>query len=209
METHNKDFFDILNKMSKEDYMKNFLTYLLSPVIAGIKPSSTITLTNGVNGLYTIWKKKGNEYLQQVGLDSIELREDDKSLVVLVYNKDSLNKTLLREKNIKFLNSIGYCGEFTLECLLEKLIERYNEFHCPHELGVFLGIPLEDVKAFMECSKSKCIMCGYWKVYGDEEKAAEIFSYYDKSKAIAMKNIMEGVAFNNMVYEIKDKFIFR
>lgn len=206
MAKENKLFFEVLSKMGEEDYLKNFFTYLLSPVIAGIKPSSTITLTRGAKGLYNIWQSMGKDFLAAIDLKSIDLREDEKSLVVLVYNEKALEDTLLQENNLSFLEDIGYCREDNIDNLLNGLTSRYKEVHCPHELGIFLGIPLEDVKAFMECTRENCLMCGYWKVYGDKEKATRIFNHYDRSKSIAMDGIMNGVTLNNIIYDIKENW---
>lgn len=45
----------------------------------------------------------------------------------------------------------------------------YGEF--PHEVGLFLGYPPEDVEGFIENKARSCKITGYWKVYSDEEKA--------------------------------------
>lgn len=45
----------------------------------------------------------------------------------------------------------------------------------PHEIGLFLGYPAEDVKGFIE-NKAACSKCsGCWKVYGDEQAARILF----------------------------------
>lgn len=207
MEKSNKNFFELLSKMNREDYMKNFITYLISPVIAGGKPSSTVTLTGGIDGLYGTWQSIGKEYLKELQLDSIELRKDKDTLVILIYKKENLKKTLFKEDSIKFLSKIGYSKECNLKELLEILVERYNMFHCPHELGIFLGIPLEDVKAFMDCSEDKCLVCGYWKVYDNIEKAEKIFSYYDKSKDLAKEYILKRKDLSTIAYKIKENFM--
>lgn len=62
------------------------------------------------------------------------------------------------------------------------LKDRYEKYNCPHELGVFLGYPLDDVRDFMEYNNKKCLGCGYWRVYNDITRAKEIFSKYDKVK---------------------------
>ena len=43
----------------------------------------------------------------------------------------------------------------------------------PHEIGLFLDYPADDVLAFVEKGGAGCKLCGYWKVYGDEEKALD------------------------------------
>ena len=59
--------------------------------------------------------------------------------------------------------------------MVEKL-RKDSEF--PHEIGLFLGYPAEDVKGFIEnkAASSKCSGC--WKVYGDEQTAMNLFEEY-------------------------------
>ena len=57
-----------------------------------------------------------------------------------------------------------------------KLIERlraYDEF--PHEIGLFLSYPPEDVKGFIEHHAADFKYAGLWKVYGDEQRARDLF----------------------------------
>lgn len=48
----------------------------------------------------------------------------------------------------------------------------------PHEIGIFLGYPLEDVEGFMYHKEEGCKCIGFWRVYGDEKKARETFRSY-------------------------------
>mgnify|MGYP002197944272 CR=1 FL=1 len=88
--------------------------------------------------------------------------------------------------------SLGYPNKFSVEEALEILQVRYELYNCPHELGIFLGFPLEDVKDFMECKEKKCLLCGYWKVYNNTIEAKKIFDKYDEIKEYTIKNILKG-----------------
>ena len=50
----------------------------------------------------------------------------------------------------------------------------------PHEIGLFLSYPPEDVCGFInnKACDHKCVGC--WKVYGDEEQARKTFARYEK-----------------------------
>ncbi|MBQ7128480.1 MAG: DUF3793 family protein, partial [Clostridia bacterium] len=62
----------------------------------------------------------------------------------------------------------------------------------PHEVGLFLGYPPEDVKGFIE-NNAKCSKCvGCWKVYGDEEKAKKCFENYKKCTRIYKELYLKG-----------------
>lgn len=62
----------------------------------------------------------------------------------------------------------------------------------PHEIGVFLGYPIEDVIGFINNKGCNFKCCGYWKVYGDKEKAIKEFARYDKCRMIYTKLWNQG-----------------
>ena len=50
----------------------------------------------------------------------------------------------------------------------------------PHEIGLFLGYPLEDVKGFIQNKGQGYACCGLWKSYGDPRAARR---YFDRCRA--------------------------
>ena len=70
-------------------------------------------------------------------------------------------------------HSAGQC----VACLIRRLRES-EEF--PHEIGLFLSYPPEDVRGFIENKACRFKCAGLWKVYGDEERAKELFRQYKR-----------------------------
>ena len=56
----------------------------------------------------------------------------------------------------------------------------------PHELGLLLGYPAEDVRGFMGIGHKKCLYTGYWKVYEKPEEKIALFSEYDRAMDLAL-----------------------
>lgn len=48
----------------------------------------------------------------------------------------------------------------------------------PHEIGLFLGYPPEDVEGFIAHRDDGCKYVGTWRVYGDEVSARKKFADY-------------------------------
>ncbi|EGT3616280.1 DUF3793 family protein [Clostridium perfringens] len=188
----NNKFLNLLETLNNEKYMRTFISYLISPVITGIKPSSTITLSKQGRNLFKLWNMYGEDFLNDLQLKHVLLRETSNAKVILIYDEINLMNIIYRESSMDFLEKLDYNLKMNLDDILNHLINRYSTFHCPHELGIFLGIPVEDVKCFMECSESKCLLCGYWKVYEEEKKAQKIFELYDSSKEIIMNHLLIG-----------------
>ena len=200
------DFYKKLNSMEKKEYMENFLVYNTSWVIAGIKPAVTIAFKKKDEKIYDNWNKYGKDFIKDINLKHVELRENDDSIILMIYDEKVLERELNKEEQIDFLINLGYSKEVEINEYVKTLKERYEKYHCPHELGLFLGIPFEDVKDFMECTTKKCLLCGYWKVYNNSEEAKIIFNQYDKVKDYTIKNMLEGNSSRIIVSSIKDSF---
>lgn len=192
--------------MYNQDYIENFLVYYSSPVIAGIKPAVTVTINKNNNKLYYTWSKFGSQFLQSINLKYISLRENESLIIIFIYDKYLLEKQLTSTSCICFLIELGYSCTTEIDDYLDELKNRYEKCHCPHELGIFLGIPLEDVKAFMGLDNKKCMLCSYWKVYSDIDGAKAIISKLDKVKEFTINEMLEGNLSGELAMKIKNAF---
>ena len=200
------NFFDKIERMSRKEYIKCFITYLVAPVLSGLKPSSTITFTNNKNSLYDDWNEYGKDFIDSLGLKFQTLKNLNNGEIILIYNEFVLENHLLMEKNKQFLCDLGYGKNITLDACLKCLKNKFKEVCFPHESGIFLGIPLEDVIAFME-KEINCVFCGYWKVYYNYEKAINTFKLYDESKEIVARAIYEEKDIKEIAKSIKNIYI--
>ena len=64
------------------------------------------------------------------------------------------------------------------DCLRQLAARLCLEEEFPHEIGLFLGYPPDDVEGFIHYGPkhSKCV--GDWRVYGNEEQAKRLFAQY-------------------------------
>ncbi len=89
-----------------------------------------------------------------------------------------------------------YGGE--LDAALARLAVRFRSYKqdgssFPHEMGVFLGYPLGDVKGFVENSGQNFKQSGYWKVYDDVAYANRIFELYAHVREKALELCSQGM----------------
>lgn len=201
------DFYNKLNSMKDDEYIENYLLYNTSLVIAGAKPAVTITIKKNNHKLYSSWTKFGKTFIDKIDLEYIELRENIEYIILMIYDRSVLEKNLNIKENKSFLINLGYKENFSIDDYIKNLKNRYDKYHCPHELGLFLGIPFDDVKDFMECTEKKCLLCGYWKVYNNTMEAKKIFDKYDEIKEYTIKNILKGNnSSHSLIVSIKDSF---
>lgn len=198
------DFYNKINLMHSKEYLESFLTYICSPIIAELKPAITLTLDKNNEKLFFSWHQFGSSFLNTVNLNYIILGTvEDSKLIIMIYDKKMLENELLKDPVREFLIGLGYPNQVDVLKYLTTLMIRYEKYHCPHELGIFLGIPIEDVKDFMNCTPKKCLLCGYWKVYNNLQQAKNTFKLYDIVKSYTIDRILKGSLLTDVALGIK------
>ena len=116
--------------------------------------------------------------------------------VILVYREGALEGYLNSTEVSAFLAEAGYCLmdiNHKLKFLGERMSDYYNnKGEYPHETGVFLGYPLDDVVGFMKFGGKNSKYSGYWQVYSDVEQAKRIFTAYDAAKEKSVTEFFAG-----------------
>ena len=96
----------------------------------------------------------------------------------------------------------GYDCRKAAQCICRLVQNLHSDPDFPHEIGLFLGYPAEDVKGFIE-NKAACSKCsGCWKVYGDEQVARILFKKYKKCTEIYCRKWKSGVAVEQLTITI-------
>ena len=126
--------------------------------------------------------------------------ETEKYALIYIFRIDLLKKVLYN-KNVKnFLLSCGY--DYTsLNSILLSLKNRfYKSKKTPHEVGVFLGYPLEDVLGFIINKGKNYKFSGCWKVYGNSINYEKVFNDYKKCKNKNLILYNMGIPLESLIY---------
>ena len=73
---------------------------------------------------------------------------------------------------------------------LKRRIAMSKDF--PHEIGLFLGYPIEDVVGFIRYAGKGCKLSGLWKVYGDAEAASRLFDRLSRVCRAVTRRVDKG-----------------
>ena len=155
-----------------------------SPTLAGLKTGNMFNCTYESREKMRDAVSRWNITLCAKGIRVLPLRYKEGSALIYFYRPSMLSKDIQNEKACRILSERGYDLASCERCiarLIKRLAER-AEF--PHEIGLFLGYPPEDVSGFIEKGACECKCTGYWKVYGDCEKAQQTFSRFKKCTRI-------------------------
>lgn len=174
-------FAEILRTLSGKEYLEAMIVFASAPTIQGKKPASLMNFNSGGRNTAALWQNYGKEICEAYNLEFFELKNDNDSIMVLLYRKKLLEWYANHSRNQSFLNKMGYNTESSLEDKLTVLKHRFKDC-CPHEVGIFLGMPVEDVEGFIEHKGKNCLACKYWKVYCNPKRAELLFDAYDKAR---------------------------
>lgn len=172
--------------MSEENVVR-----LCAPTLAGIKTGSLFPCPYENRETLLMEIRQYNQVLVPKGLCLLPLRFTDKSALLYLYRPRDLERDLQDQLAAEILRHAGYVCGSSEQCLM-KLIERlraYDEF--PHEIGLFLSYPPEDVKGFLEHKPCKCVGC--WKVYENEEAAKKTFAKYKACTRVYCRQLASGI----------------
>jgi hypothetical protein len=170
--------------------LEALLCWAAGPVIAGIKPAALVRLPRSL--MRAAWEEGGAGLCASLGLSVLELREGAGGVLALLYRQGLLARKLRGGAGARYLRSLDYPGGPVLEGYLSFLKKRFAGPGFPHEVGVFLGYPLEDVICFSAGKPSPYACRGYWKVYHRPEKAERTFAYMDAARIALMKELFSG-----------------
>ena len=160
-----------------------------APFLKGLKISCVISVEDALyDGLEEIFQEMDISYRKLCSMDG--------KCLVLFYRSKELEAYMMRPDIKLLLEEYGYQNQ-NMEDSLLRLSERVYTFSengmgFPHEIGIFLGYPVEDVRGFIENEGQKYLMIGYWKVYKNLARAKMIFNEYDRAKNCAVNEFLTG-----------------
>lgn len=133
-----------------------------------------------------------NRALNPSGIFVRSVAERGGRYFIYVYRKNRLRELFENAEIRHFLSCYGY-KRFDEEYAISLMTRRINGNPCfPHEVGLFLGYPLEDVKGFIVNGGQNCKCTGYWKVYGDVGESERAFAVYRKCTRVFNRLFEKG-----------------
>ncbi len=162
-----------------------------SPTLAGMKVGSLFSMKYTSQEELEQSMEEKNKLLNEKGIYFCILKICKTSALIYVYRKKQLQDVLANEEIQSFLMEHGYVG-FDLESVFYTITNHFQEAGFPHEIGVLLGYPLADIKAFIADTENKACYVGCWKAYSNEDYARKIFEKYKKCTAIYKMKLEQG-----------------
>ena len=174
-----------------------------APVITGIKISNLLIVSSHDEEAVRI-------ILRKTGLVYYRLLRQDNKITFLIFRIYQLAAYLQEPEVHRILKANGYedlsLGGIlrTFQCRYETYMNHGEGF--PHEIGLLLGYPIEDVNGFIEQKGKNYLYSGYWKVYRDVEAKKKVFAQYENAKEELILLLANGYDIHSIIRLYREEY---
>lgn len=173
-----------------------------APLISGLKVSNLLIISAEDEALVRV-------ILRRSGISFFRLLRTGEKVTFLLFRKNPLEAYLKQQEVETMLVEAGY-AELSLGNILSTFQKRYAHYmsaggRFPHEMGLLLGYPAEDVKGFVENEGKNFLYSGYWKVYADVEEKRRLFQKFENAKETVIQLLSYGVDIQDILDIYKDE----
>jgi len=174
-----------------------------APTLVGLKTGSLFPCRCESRQSLNAQLRVMNRRIGPKGLRIIALRQGGGRALVYLYRPKSLSRDLAGSDSRRLLAELGYDSCRSGRCLAElrRRLTQGGDF--PHEIGLFLGYPPEDVRGFIENRGRRQKCSGVWKVYGDEAACRRRFEVYRRCGEICRRRLAAGATIEKLAVAVR------
>lgn len=177
---------------AKENSLENQMIAHCAPTLAGLKSACLFSYFYSDAMSVKADLARINGMLNGKGVFAEVLLWRGDFVLLYVYRMSQLRRELTGPDAKELLEEYGYLCD-SVEGCLARLKERLYDAPCfPHEIGIFLGYPPEDVKGFIQNGGRNCKCCGIWKVYCNAAEKEALFHKLKKCTKVYREVFASG-----------------
>ena len=149
-----------------------FIVENASPTLAGLKTGNLFSVEYTDRKTIDEEIRDLNHVLTDKGLRAVPVRYMKNRVLIYLYRPDYLDRDIKDPDVADILREKGYSLFSANRCIVQLItnLKACSRESFPHEIGLFLGYPAEDVRGFMQDTRKGAKSIGCWKVYGDLEQ---------------------------------------
>lgn len=190
-----EEVFQIVNQLNR-DNLETQIALRCAPLITGIKMSNLLTVSAyhsaGVRRIF-----------EGSGISCCTLYVSPQKVTFLLYRRVWLERALTQKAAASMMREFGY-RIMSLHHIFLELSRRYTLYmersgDFPHEIGLLLGYPPEDVSGFIRNQGKNFLYSGYWKVYANAARTIRLFEQYDKATEQMIRQVSRGISIQKLI----------
>lgn len=189
---------DHMAGMGASEYLENFIAYHAAPTVRGIKPATLVCPHREAAALRRALPECAERVGLHLGLGLAELSNRFGGFMVMAYQPCLLRMVLAARECADLLREAGFEDPERVETLFDQLRKKCLNCSFPHEIGVLLGYPPEDVRCFIRDGGKGAKVTGGWRAYSDVETARRRFSDFRSARGKAAELILSGATLDEV-----------
>lgn len=174
--------------------MEHCLITHCSPTLASLKAANMFRFFCSAAKDLDEYVARWDQRLSAKGVKICVLHKKKNEALIYVYRENLLERDLRNKAVVSFMKRYQYpLG--TVEDAINHLKKRFGQSEAfPHEIGLFLGYPLGDVKGFIKNEGKNCLCCGYWKVYCNVCETMRLFEKFNHCRDVYRQRFENGTS---------------
>lgn len=189
-------------RLGKESF-EQLMGMHAAPMLVGMKPASLLSFKKSQFEDFDALLASYEPCFSCKGISTFRVSEGEEYVLILFYRREVLARMLAEPAARRLLILEGYGADDTLEECLEYLQLRMQvRKSFPHEVGLFLGYPPEDVEGFIRNKGQGFCYSGYWKVYANSQETRALFDKYADCTHAFCTELERGALFPELVQAV-------
>ncbi len=164
--------------------MERYFVEHCAPTLASIKCANLFSYTFADRQEFETILSQWNSQFQPKGIQLQVLRVRENKALVYMFRPRKIELLMQDREVADFLAQYGYT-DLSPQAVVNRLAARIQDTDSfPHEVGIMLGYPLDDVKSFIVNKGRNYRLMGLWKVYHNENEAVKTFARFKKCRDV-------------------------
>ena len=192
------EVYQIVKKLNPA-LLETQLIIQCAPMIAGLKTSNLLKIDSS-------FEEEVNRLFEGLGFGCILLAHSGSKAVFFLYNRKMLKQHLACISCRKLLKTLGYDRPDQAD-LIASVQKKYESFTSgsgdfPHELGLLLGYPAEDVEGYLRDRGKNALYTGCWQVYANPEDKILLFESYEEAREKMARMAFRGMNLTQIIQQL-------
>ena len=158
--------------------LDEFFAFHAAPAIAGIKPANLFSCPAGLmpqaEEILADYENSLKRAIRVLNCCAAAVR----IYLILVYDTELTEKIFQKKVTQNYLARFGYEANTGVQDFLNQIAAKIAGGESfPHEIGIVLGYPPEDIEGFKRYKGRNFKCCGYWKVTAMQNARKNVDAY--------------------------------
>ena len=185
-------------KMAPDDLFKFKLLYHLAATMTGIKPITIMRFKEPQPAFKECascdrqWQEIRKHFQGQQSLGMRLLNHNQRGESLVFFHHEACRRLLSMPRVKAFLREQGFgYGSETInnpELFIDYCLKEFRQKgSLPVEMGLFMGIPLKDVRGYIRADKKNHVMTSGWHIYGQAYPSLALANLYRRLRQYAVR----------------------